>query len=76
MGKPELHVFRDPDGEPAGPTATVRLRLAQVFPLLAHAHRHNYSWLKDMADDEIIVTSDLAEILSRFDAYLQRKKGA
>lgn len=49
--------------------ATVRVRLGDLFPLLAQAHRNNYLWLNDFEDDEIIVTEDLFEVLHAFRAY-------
>lgn len=77
MSKPDLRLFRDPAaGEPAQASPSVKLRVKDVFPLLLHAHRHNFTWLKDLADDEILVTRDLAEVLAGFAEILDRKKGA
>lgn len=72
MGKPRLRIVDDVRSAPA----TVSLRLRDMFPLLLQAHRHQYGWLKDMADDEIVVTADLAEILAAFSEVLSRRKGA
>ena len=49
--------------------ASVRVRLGDLFPLLARAHRNNYLWLNDFEDDEVFVTPDLYEVLTAFRAY-------
>lgn len=48
---------------------TVRVRLGDLFPLLAQAHRGNYLWLNDFEDDEISISPDLYEVLNAFRAY-------
>jgi hypothetical protein len=48
---------------------TVRVRLGDLFPLLALAHRGNYLWLHDFEDDEICITPDLYELLLTFRSY-------
>lgn len=48
---------------------TVRVRLGDLFPLLAMAHRGNYLWLHDFEDDEICITPDLYELLVTFQSY-------
>jgi hypothetical protein len=61
---------RDPEPESDTQQApTVRIRLGDLFPLLAQAHRGNYLWLNDFEDDEVRVTPDLYEILKAFRAY-------
>lgn len=77
MVKPVLRVIAEPDAF-AGESgeATVSMTLKDIFPLLLHAHRHSYAWLKDMADDEVIVTRDLADILTEFASIVQQKRGA
>jgi hypothetical protein len=47
----------------------VRLRLADLLPLVALAHRNNYVWLQDFLDDEVTVTEDLYEVLQAFRCY-------
>ena len=63
-----LRVFRH-DKEETQQPATVRMRLGDLFPLLAKAHRGNYLWLNDFEDDEIVVTEDLYDVLRSFRAY-------
>jgi hypothetical protein len=48
---------------------TVRVRLGDLFPLLAQAHRGNHLWLNDFEDDEVCVTPDLYEVLNAFRSY-------
>lgn len=50
------------DGQPA----TVSVRLADLLPLVALAHRQNYLWLQDFLDDEVVITEDLHEVLTAF----------
>lgn len=51
------------------PEPTVRIRLGDLFPLLANAHRGNYLWLNDFEDDEVCITPDLYEVLTAFRCY-------
>jgi hypothetical protein len=53
-----------PDGE--GQEPTVRVSLGDLLPLVALAHRHNYLWLQDFLDDEVVITADLYEVLRAF----------
>ena len=52
----------DHDGQPP----TVRVSLGDLLPLVALAHRHNYLWLQDFLDDEVVITADLYEVLRAF----------
>lgn len=54
---------------PAAQEPTFHVRLGDLFPLLAQAHRGNYLWLNDFEDDEVVVTEDLYEVLRSFRAY-------
>ena len=45
---------------------TIRIRLADLLPLLAFAKKNNYLWLQDFLDDEVSVTSDLYDVLRSF----------
>jgi hypothetical protein len=51
------------------PAANVGVRLGDLLPLVALAHRHNYLWLQDFLDDEVRITSDLYDVLRAFRAY-------
>ena len=77
MARSDLRLVRESGvHESLPPKPTVALKLERIFPLLVHAHRYNYTWLKDMKDDDIVVTADLAEILASFEAILDQKRGA
>ena len=54
--------------------ATVRLPLRDVFPLLSDALASRRTWLTDFADDEIVISADLFEVLLAYDQC--RKKAA
>lgn len=54
------------DADNQGQPATVRVRLADLLPLVALAHRQNYLWLQDFLDDEVVITEDLHEVLCAF----------
>lgn len=45
---------------------TVHVSLGDLLPLLALAQRHNYVWLRDFLDDEVLITADLYEVLESF----------
>jgi hypothetical protein len=65
-----LHLYpASPDPQPEAPPAVVPVRLADLLPLVALAHRQNYVWLQDFLDDEVLVTEDLFEVLRSFRAY-------
>src|SRR5215470_12792613 len=50
-------------------TATVRVSLGDLLPLVALAQRNNYQWLRDFLDDEVLITSDLYEVMRAFRCY-------
>jgi hypothetical protein len=66
-----LRVYPQPDEvpEPAGAPPTAHVRLADLLPLVALAHRNNYAWLKDFLDDEVCISEDLYEVLRAFRCY-------
>ncbi|MGL4550716.1 MAG: hypothetical protein ACRC33_05975 [Gemmataceae bacterium] len=62
-----LRVYDPAEQEiPDGPSAQIPVRLAELLPLVALAHRNNYLWLQDFLDDEVMITSDLYEVLHAF----------
>jgi hypothetical protein len=67
----QLRVFSEAEEAPrsASPPADVHVRLGDLLPLVALAHRNNYMWLQDFLDDEVAITSDLYDVLSTFQAY-------
>lgn len=66
-----LRVFPPPEHEDEAPVETpeVSIRLVDLYPLLAQAHRDNYTWLRDFEDDELLVSSDLFEVVRAFANY-------
>lgn len=46
----------------------IRVRLADLLPLLAVAKKNNYLWLQDFLEDEVTVTPDLYDVLRAFEA--------
>lgn len=63
---PHLRLFRAPEetnGWDDSPVATVRVRLAELLPLVSIAQKLNYLWLKDFLDDEVTISEDLNEVL-------------
>jgi hypothetical protein len=61
--------------QPVG-RACVRTNLAALLPILAAALDAQSPWLDDLADDEIVVSADLADILDRYHLYRDRPKAA
>lgn len=61
-----LRVYSCMEEEEVEQPATVSVRLAELLPLVALAHRNNYLWLQDFLDDEVVITSDLHEVLRAF----------
>jgi hypothetical protein len=68
MATARLRVFPHPeeDGYEAPHQPTVPIRLSDLYPLLAQAYRDNYVWLRDFEDDELLVSSDLFEVVRAF----------
>jgi hypothetical protein len=66
-----LRVFPRPEHEESAGTDApeVSIRLVELYPLLAQAHRDNYSWLRDFENDEVLVSSDLFEVVRAFANY-------
>lgn len=52
----------------------VRVRLADLLPLLAVAKKNNYLWLQDFLEDEVTVTPDLYDVIRSFESC--HKRGA
>jgi hypothetical protein len=60
-------VYYGPEGtataEAPTPENTVRVRVGEIFPLLAEAVRSERTWLRDFADDELTISTDLYEVI-------------
>ncbi len=68
MATARLRVFPRPEEEPRGKKSSpsIPIRLIDLYPLLAQAYRDNYVWLRDLEEDELLVSSDLFEIVRAF----------
>ena len=69
MATARLRVFPHPEDDSRGAadhTPSVPIRLSDLYPLLAQAYRDNYVWLRDFEDDELLVSSDLFEVIRAF----------
>jgi hypothetical protein len=68
MATARLRVFPHPEDEaPEGTHApSIPIRLVDLYPLLAQAYRDNYVWLRDFEDDQLLVSSDLYEVVRAF----------
>jgi hypothetical protein len=66
-----LRIFPRPEGESYDEPETpdVPIRLVELYPLLAQAYRDNYAWLRDFEDDQVLVSSDLFEVVRAFANY-------
>ncbi|HVX13427.1 MAG TPA: hypothetical protein VHC22_19745 [Pirellulales bacterium] len=67
MARCRLRVYYGPEStataEAEVPENTVRARVGEIFPLLADAVRSERTWLRDFADDEITISTDLYEVI-------------
>jgi hypothetical protein len=80
MAQPMLRIYYGPEksvtatvperDEPRVDRVTVQL--SDVFPLLADAVRDERTWLRDFAEDEITISSDLYEVLLAYQHYCRR----
>ena len=76
MGQPRLRIYYGPSDEAtkAPKTSTpvredVTLPLSEVFPLLADAVQSERTWLRDFADDEVTISTDLYEVILAYQHY-------
>ncbi len=71
MATARLRVFPRPEQEEREEAAppSVTVRLIDLYPLLAQAHRDNFTWLEDFADDTVLVSRDLYEVVRAFANY-------
>lgn len=68
MATAQLRVFPRPDDEPHNEVhdPAVPIRLVELYPLLAQAYRDNYVWLRDLEDEQLLVSRDLFEVVRAF----------
>jgi hypothetical protein len=76
MTQSDFRVVRDdgPNRRPSRkPLPSVPLRLGELFALVSLARENKLAWLDDLADDPILVTPDLAEILVHYRRIVEEK---
>lgn len=68
MATARLRVFPRPEEEAReqAHSPAIPIRLADLYPLLAQAYRDNYVWLRDFEQDQLLVSSDLFEVVRAF----------
>lgn len=68
MTRRHLRIFPSVESDTltASPPATAHITLRELLPLIAMAQRLNMVWLRDFLDDEVVVTSDLYDVLNAF----------
>jgi hypothetical protein len=76
MARTQLRVYYGPENEGTASVAEATSRrdmvtvpLGDIFPLLADAVRSERTWLRDFADDEITISSDLYEVILAYQHY-------
>ena len=67
MATARLRLFPHPEEDHEESDApSIPVRLCDLYPLLAQAYRDNYVWLRDFENDELLVSSDLHEVIRAF----------
>ena len=71
MATARLRVFPRPDDEISddGDSPNIPILLADLYPILSQAFRDNYSWLRDLEQDKVLVSPDLYEVVKAFSNY-------
>ena len=80
MAQPHLRIYYGPEQSVAADTPVeldrqlqpVRVQLRDVIPLLRDAVRSDRAWLRDFAEEEITMSSDLYEVLLAYQHYCRR----
>ena len=68
MARSRLRVYYGPETSPAQAESNdnhrkVQVPISEIFPLLAEAVRNERTWLRDFADEEISISTDLYEVI-------------
>jgi hypothetical protein len=76
MAQPRLRIYYGPSEDTTTQTLNappapnqVSVPLRDVFPVLADAIRSDATWLRDFADDEISLSTDLYEVILAYQHY-------
>jgi hypothetical protein len=70
MALRKLRVYTGPEAQSllhdAAATNTVKVSLGEILPLLADAVASNRTWLTDFEADEVMISSDLHDVLQAY----------
>src|SRR4051812_10824897 len=67
MATARLRVFPHPEEDFVDTNSpSIPVRLSDLYPLLAQAYRDNYVWLQDFEEEQLMVSSDLFEVIRAF----------
>jgi hypothetical protein len=76
MVRSHLRVYTGPQtetcaakGQDAQQVETVSLPLGEILPLLTDAVRSERTWLRDFADDEVTISTDLYEVILAYQHF-------
>ena len=71
MARSQLRVYTGPQTEvsAAGQVDTVSVPLIEILPLLADAVRSERTWLRDFANDEVTISTDLYEVILAYQHF-------
>lgn len=69
-----LRVYRGPErvtqeATTAETVEQITLPASEILPLLADAYASRRAWLRDFADDQITVSTDLYEVLAAYQFF-------
>jgi hypothetical protein len=76
MARPQLRIYYGPQDQTTTQTlhvdpepGRVNVPLRDVFPLLSDAVRNERTWLRDFADEEVAISTDLYEVILAYQHY-------
>ena len=76
MARSQLRVYTGPQaencatlGKSAPQVETCTVSLGEILPLLAEAVRSERTWLRDFADDEVTISTDLYEVILAYQHF-------
>lgn len=75
--RPHLRIYSGPTEEvpavdlmgPKGTPNTVTVPLGEILPLLVDAVHSERTWLRDFAQDEVTISTDLYEVILAYQYY-------
>ncbi len=76
MARNQLRVYYGPDEASSAAVIqanvdqdTVTVPLGEIFPLLSDAVHSERTWLRDFEEDDIVISSDLYEVILAYQHY-------